>query len=140
MRGLSTVAAFAIFVVVFAIFMATAIYYYQLLRQTTAQAVQEVRSAALPPDQLGALIYNGTCVFSAAGPGSPFAYYLEVAAPTGRALTSSQVYPSLVGAFKISCPPGPGLYKYIGVRQNGQLAYLYVYVGPSVAWVTANGT
>ncbi|AEA12386.1 hypothetical protein TUZN_0902 [Thermoproteus uzoniensis 768-20] len=140
MRGLSTVAAFAIFIVVFAIFVATAIYYYQLLRQTTTQAVQEVRSAALPPDQQGALIYNGTCVFSAAGSGSPFAYYLEVAAPTGQALTSSRVYPSLAGAFEISCPPGPGLYKYIGVRQNGQLAYLYVYVGPSVAWVAANGT
>ena len=139
MRGLSTVAAFVFFIVIFAIFVATAIYYYQLLRQTAVQGEQQVRSAALPPDQPASLAYNGTCIFSAAGPGSPFAYYLEVGSSSALVL-SSPVSPQLAGAFSVRCPPGPGLYKYIGVRQNGQLAYMYVYVGPSAAWVAANGT
>ncbi len=140
MRGLSTVAAFAVFLVVMAVFMVAVLYYFKLLSQEALRAVQQVRQAALPPDQQAALGYNGSCFFSAAGPGYPFAYYLVSSYPSGAAVYWSRISPASAGAFGIPCPPSPGMYKYIGVRQNGQLAYLYVYVGPSVAYVVANST
>ena len=139
MRGLSTVAAFAVFLVIMVAFMIAVLYYFRSLGQTALQAVQQVRQAASLLDQQAALGYNGSCIFSA-GPGSPFVYYLASSYSSGAAVYWSKVSPASAGAFKIPCPPSPGMYKYVGIRQNGQLAYLYVYVGPSSAYVVANTT
>ncbi|CCC81770.1 hypothetical protein [Thermoproteus tenax] len=140
MRGISSVAAFAIFIVVIVVFMLAVLYYYQLIKQATIQGVQYVRQSALPPDQEAALVYNGSCYLQAAGPKYPFSYYFSVYAPTGALFVSSAVSPASPYQFKIACPPGPGMYKYVGVRQSGQLAYLYVYVGPIAVWLQSNGT
>ncbi|ACB40789.1 hypothetical protein [Pyrobaculum neutrophilum] len=138
-RGISTVAAFAIFVVVMAVFMLAVLYYYQTIRQATLQGVQYVRESALPPDQEAALIYNGqSCRLQAAGPNYPFLYYISIN-KTGGVYIDERIPPSPY-QFQILCPDKPGIYKYIGVRQNAQLAYLYVYIGPTATWLQANGT
>ncbi len=122
MRGLSTVAAFVVFLTAFAVVMFSVFYFYEMLRGEAQRGVSAVQSAVVH-DAPVRLVYNGSrCLLE----GGPYIFYI---------LTRGGV---VVHEGPANCPPGRGLYRYIGVARSGALGYADVYVGPSVADATAD--
>jgi hypothetical protein len=122
-RGLSTVAAFAVLLTALAVVMFSVFYFYGVLRNEAQRGVSAVQSAVVR-DTPVRLMYDGSrCLLE----GGPYMFYI---------LTRNgvAVYDGPSGA----CPGAPGLYRYVGVARSGDLGYAYVYVGPSVAGAEAD--
>ena len=124
MRGLSTVAAFVVFLTAFAGVMFSVFYFYDVLRGETQRGVSAVQSAVVH-DAPVRLVYNGSrCLLE----GGPYIFYI---------LTRGGV--AVYEGPADRCPPSEkGLYRYIGVARSGDLGYADVYVGPSVADAAAD--
>jgi hypothetical protein len=123
MRGLSTVAAFVVFLTAFAVVMFSVFYFYDVLRGETQRGVSAVQSAVVH-DAPVRLVYNGSrCLLE----GGPYIFYILTRGGVA-------VYEGPAG----ECPRGAGLYRYIGVARSGDLGYADVYVGPSVADAAAD--
>jgi hypothetical protein len=127
MRGLSTVAAFVVFLTAFAVVMFSVFYFYDVLRGEAQRGVSAVQSAVVH-DAPVRLVYNGSrCLLE----GGPYIFYI---------LTRGGVAVDERHADRWDrCPPSEeGLYRYIGVARSGGLGYADVYVGPSVADAAAD--
>jgi hypothetical protein len=123
MRGLSTVAAFVVFLTAFAVVMFSVFYFYDVLRGETQRGVSAVQSAVVH-DAPVRLVYNGSrCLLE----GGPYIFYI---------LTRGGV--AVYEGPADECPSEKGLYRYIGVARSGDLGYADVYVGPSVADAAAD--
>jgi hypothetical protein len=121
-RGLSTVAAFVVFLTAFAVVMFSVFYFYDVLRGEVQRGVSAVQSAVVH-DAPVRLVYNGSrCLLE----GGPYIFYI---------LTRGGV---AVHEGPDKCPSERGLYRYIGVARSGGLGYADVYVGPSVADAAAD--
>ncbi len=122
MRGLSTVAAFVVFLTAFAVVMFSVFYFYDVLRGEAQRGVSAVQSAVVH-DAPVRLVYDGSrCLLE----GGPYIFYI---------LTRGGVAVPADGC----PPPEDGLYRYIGVARSGDLGYADVYVGPSVVDAAADG-
>ncbi len=123
MRGLSTVAAFVVFLTAFAVVMFSVFYFYDVLRGEAQRGVSAVQSAVVH-DAPVRLVYDGSrCLLE----GGPYIFYILTRGGVA-------VYEGPADA----CPGGAGLYRYIGVARSGDLGYADVYVGPSVADAAAD--
>jgi len=123
MRGLSTVAAFVVFLTAFAVVMFSVFYFYDVLRGETQRGVSAVQSAVVH-DAPVRLVYDGSrCLLE----GGPYIFYILTRGGVA-------VYEGPADA----CPGGAGLYRYIGVARSGDLGYADVYVGRSVADAAAD--
>jgi hypothetical protein len=124
MRGLSTVAAFVVFLTAFAVVMFSVFYFYDVLRGETQRGVSAVQSAVVH-DAPVRLVYDGSrCLLE----GGPYIFYILTRGGVA-------VYEGPAG----ECPPSEeGLYRYIGVARSGDLGYADVYVGRSVADAAAD--
>ena len=123
MRGLSTVAAFVVFLTAFAVVMFSVFYFYDVLRGEAQRGVSAVQSAVVH-DAPVRLVYDGSrCLLE----GGPYIFYILTRG-------GAAVYEGPADA----CPGGAGLYRYVGVVRSGDLGYADVYVGPSVADAAAD--
>jgi hypothetical protein len=123
MRGLSTVAAFVVFLTAFAVVMFSVFYFYDVLRGEAQRGVSAVQSAVVH-DAPVRLVYDGSrCLLE----GGPYIFYILTRGGVA-------VYEGPADA----CPGGAGLYRYIGVARSGDLGYADVYVGRSVADAAAD--
>ena len=123
MRGLSTVAAFVVFLTAFAVVMFSVFYFYDVLRGEAQRGVSAVQSAVVH-DAPVRLVYDGSrCLLE----GGQYIFYILTRGGVA-------VYEGPADA----CPGGAGLYRYIGVARSGDLGYADVYVGRSVADAVAD--
>jgi len=107
MRGLSTVAAFVVFLTAFAVVMFSVFYFYDVLRGESQRGVSAVQSAVVH-DAPVRLVYDGSrCLLE----GGPYIFYILTRGGVA-------VYEGPADA----CPGGTGLYRYIGVARSGDWA------------------
>jgi hypothetical protein len=117
MRGLSTVAAFVVFLTAFAVVMFSVFYFYNALREATQKGVETIYSAVTRDASVG-ISFNGKICNLAGG---PYLYYV-VTNGTGHVVYNGSGPPP--------CPPAKwGLYTYRAVRRDGGLDVALVAVG-----------
>jgi hypothetical protein len=122
-RGLSTVAAFAVLITAFAAVMLSAFFFHELLRSEAQRGIAAVQSSVVR-DVPVRFLYNGS---SCGLEGGAYVYYLVLEG--GRVVHNGTIP---------ACPPEPGFYKYVGVMKSGDTGYAYVYVGPGVVDVISS--
>jgi hypothetical protein len=117
MRGLSTVAAFVVFLTAFAVVMFSVFYFYNTLREATQKGVEAIYSAVTRDASIGISFNGTTCNLM----GGPYLYYV-VTNRTGHVVYNGSGPPP--------CPPARwGLYTYRAVRRDGGLDVALVAVG-----------
>lgn len=117
MRGLSTVAAFVVFLLAFAVVMFSVFYFYNALREATQKGVEAIYSAVTHDTSVGISFNRKTCNLT----GGPYLYYV-VTNRTGHVVYNGSGPPP--------CPPARrGLYTYRAVRRDGGLDVAMVAVG-----------
>ena len=117
MRGLSTVAAFVVFLLAFAVVMFSVFYFYNALREATQKGVEAIYSAVTHDASVGMSFNGKTCKLT----GGPYLYYV-VTNGTGHVVYNGSGPPP--------CPPAKwGLYTYRAVRRDGGLDVASAAVG-----------
>jgi hypothetical protein len=117
MRGLSTVAAFVVFLTAFAVVMFSVFYFYNALREAAQKGVEAIYSAVTHDASVGISFNGTTCNLT----GGPYLYYVV----TNK--TSHVVYN---GSGPPPCPPAMrGIYTYRAVRRDGGLDVTSAAVG-----------
>ncbi len=123
MRGLSTVAAFVVFLTAFAVVMFSVFYFYGVLREAALRGVQTIYASTVQDRPVEFYMSGGVCGIG----GGPYFYYVVL-----------RDYEEVHSGGSLVCPPGPGFYKYVGVERTGYLGYSFVYVGPAVLQLQSN--
>ncbi|MGB9705954.1 MAG: flagellin biosynthesis protein FlgK, partial [Pyrobaculum sp.] len=123
MRGLSTVAAFVVFLTAFAVVMFSVFYFYGVLREAALRGVQTIYASTVQDRPVEFYMSGGVCGIG----GGPYFYYIVL-----------RDYEEVHSGGSLVCPPGPGFYKYVGVERTGYLGYSFVYVGPAVLQLQSN--
>jgi hypothetical protein len=126
MRGLSTVAAFVMFLTAFAVVMFSVFYFYNALREATQKGVETIYSAVTHDASVG-VRFNGTiCNLT----GGPYLYYV---------VTNGTRHVVYNGSGPPPCPPARrGLYTYRAVRRDGGLDVALAAVGNLSLYFSAN--
>jgi hypothetical protein len=117
MRGLSTVAAFVVFLTAFAVVMFSVFYFYNALREATQKGVETIYSAVTHDASVGISFNGTTCNLT----GGPYLYYV---------VTNGTRHVVYNGSGPPPCPPARwGLYTYRAVRRDGGLDVALAAVG-----------
>jgi hypothetical protein len=128
MRGLSTVAAFVVFLTAFAVVMFSVFYFYNALRETTQRGVETIYSAVTHDVSTG-ISFNGTICNSTGG---RYIFYI-VTDKAGRVVYNGSGPPP--------CPPARwGLYTYRAVRRDSGLDVALAAVGNLSLSFSANSS
>jgi len=128
MRGLSTVAAFVMFLTAFAVVMFSVFYFYNALRETTQRGVETIYSAVTHDVSTG-ISFNGTICNSTGG---RYIFYI-VTDKAGRVVYNGSGPPP--------CPPARwGLYTYRAVRRDSGLDVALAAVGNLSLSFSANSS
>jgi hypothetical protein len=117
MRGLSTVAAFVVFLTAFAVVMFTVFYFYNAIREATQRGVEAIYSAVTRDASVGINFDGKICNLT----GGPYLYYV-VTNGTGHVVYNGSGSPP-------APPAKPGLYTYRAVRRDGGLDVASAAVG-----------
>jgi hypothetical protein len=117
MRGLSTVAAFVVFLLAFAVVMFSVFYFYNALREATQRGVEAIYSAVTRDVSTGIYFDGKICNLT----GGRYIFYI-VTDEAGRVVYN--------GSGPSPCPPARlGLYTYRAVRRDGGLDVALAAVG-----------
>jgi len=117
MRGLSTVAAFVVFLTAFAVVMFSVFYFYSALREAAQRGVETIYSAVTHDVSVGINFHGRICSLT----GGHYIFYI-VTDETGRVAYDGDGPPP--------CPPARvGLYTYRAVRRDGGLGIALAAVG-----------
>ena len=117
MRGLSTVAAFVVFLLAFAVVMFSVFYFFNALRETTQRGVEAIYSAVTRDVSTGVYFDGKICNLA----GGRYIFYI-VTDGVGRVVYNGSGPPA--------CPPARlGLYTYRAVRRDGGLDVALAAVG-----------
>ncbi|MEM1568981.1 MAG: hypothetical protein QXI84_10915, partial [Thermofilaceae archaeon] len=116
MRGLSTVAAFAIFLTAFAVIIFSLFYFHSFLMSTAQKGVEAIRLATAPEEPASFDVASGKCLV---GDGSG-TYYVLLNSSGGVVYNGTSA----------QCPPpARGLYTYRAVRRDGGVWTARVWIG-----------
>jgi len=122
-RGLSTVASFVVFLTAFAVIMFSIFFFYDLLRGEAQRGVAAVQSSVVRDVSVKFFFDGAACGLE----GGPYIYYVALR----EGVVAHQ-------GVNVVCPPGLGMYRYIGVERSGDVGYADVYVGSLIVDAVAD--